>query len=91
MVHGESVKTAIFPICFPPSKIYSAAVQMASQYLSSIVGAMKATKNQEGKGVTIWISDVDCAAAIFHSFLSRPVGVDLRTILSLKIVVVHCV
>ena len=47
------------------------------QYLSSIVGALKATKNLEGSGVTISVSDVDSAAAIFHSFLSRSVGIDM--------------
>ena len=48
------------------------------QYFSSVAGAMKATRNQEGSGVTICVSDVDSTAAIFHSFLSRPVDVDMN-------------
>ena len=47
------------------------------QYFSSIVGALKATRNREGRGVTIWVSDVDSAAAIFHSYLGRPAGLDM--------------
>ena len=48
-----------------------------SQYLGSIVGALKATRNWEGSGVTIWVSDVDSAATIFHPLLSRPISVDM--------------
>ena len=48
-----------------------------NQYLSSIVGALKATRNWEGSGVAIWVSDVDSAAAIFHPLLSRSVSVDM--------------
>ena len=47
------------------------------QYVSSIAGALKATRNREGSGVTIWVSEVDSAATIFHPLLSRPIGVDM--------------
>ena len=45
---------------------------------NSIAGALKATGNPERSGVTIWVSGVDSYTAIFHSFLSRPVGVDMN-------------
>ena len=48
-----------------------------SQYLSSIAGALKATRNWEGSGVTIWVSDVNSAATVFHPLLSRPISVDM--------------
>ena len=38
---------------------------------------MKAARNREGSGVTIWVSDVDSAATVFHSFLSRPISVGI--------------
>ena len=71
-VDRESVKMPIFPVCFPLSNSCA-----NGECLSSMVGALKATRNREGSGVTIWVSDVDSTAAIFHSCLSRPVGVDM--------------
>ena len=67
-VDRESVKMAIFPI------FYHSPTGALQQYLSSVVGTLKAIRNREGSGVTIWVSDVDSSAAIFHSL---PVGVDM--------------
>ena len=39
------------------------------QYLSSIVGELKATGNREGKG--IFVSDVETAAAIVRESVSK--------------------
>ena len=46
------------------------------QYFSLRV--LKATRNQEGSGIwcRLWVSDLDSAATIFYSLLSRPVNID---------------
>ena len=72
---GSQQKWRYFPFVLTLKQVLCSCAN--GQYFSSVVGALKATRNREGSGVTIWVSDVDSAAAIFQFFLNRPIGVDM--------------